>query len=277
MKTPRQSPLEVARRCWAVVRRRWAPLLVVALGITAVSDLLAEGQTLFIFAHWTAGSWTSVPYSWLLVWLNGIRWMLIASITASDVQGAWNGMDVILRRVIARSWAWLWVALILEIVKLGATLAFMSPALILTDVMQSPWLGRAIPWLFHWSPFNLLSACLTQAERAALAYIAFAPLALIIENAPIGSALAVSWSRVRGNWTWVCATAVLLWIPHGLASWILRLAREPLSPSFGKISTIAVVKSFLLDPTWCFLLVGMSLVYLELAAREPAESVPLSE
>jgi hypothetical protein len=102
----------------------------------------------------------------------------------------------------------------------------------------------------------LITEIVTWLGIAALAYIAFAPLALVLDSAGAGSALAVSWRRVRGNWLRVCGGAILLWIPYG----VLKVASRYLPNSPPARWTTVVLK----DIAWAFLLVGAALMYVRL-------------
>jgi hypothetical protein len=183
--------------------------------------------------------------------------MMTSIIVADVARGLPVDARAALRRSLASSWRWSGLIVILVIMQAGVGL--LVGALLLafnSRALENQALFTPSPWLLRWSPYGLVQQIAGYLAEAGLAYIAFAPLALVLDSAGAGSALAVSWRRVRGNWLRVCGGAILLWIPYG----VLKVASRYL-PSSPPVTWTTVVLG---DIAWAFLLVGAALMYVRL-------------
>lgn len=160
------------------------------------------------------------------------------------------------RRALRVSGQWSLVVLILMVFGAGVALLVLGLRVGIMFAFQDRNLFLPVPWLLKSSPVGVVEEVGSRLGEAGMAYIAFAPLALALDSASAGSALAVSWRRVRGNWLRVCAGAILLWIPYGA----LRIAFRLIPSSPAATWTGVVLK----DIAWAFLLVGAALMYVRL-------------
>ncbi len=200
--------------------------------------------------------------AFLQTWMNGLGWMAIGAAVAAAMRREPGNALTALLRALSVSGRWLGLALLMMVVELGGQFVVMTlpQAMPLNDMPR--WFFMPTPWLLRWSPFILETWIVKRAVEAMIAFVAFAPLALLLEGAPVASAMAVSWTRVRRNWLWVCATAVLLWIPHAL----LKIPFQFLPTSPVTTGVAIVIRSL----TEGFILAGMSLAYVNLMLRAPS-------
>jgi hypothetical protein len=259
---------QVVREAWSVVRWTWRPLLVVT-AITFVFGLLTDGAGAGIRRLVRQSSDLSsaghvldlamiLMAIWIVVisWLNGLGWMAIAALVSQTLTTGTATIGDAIKRVrpcVGRSMAVMLLLFALEAV------AYVLSQLLAVAVLPEP---RPIQGFYArlvgTNPITAAGSVFSNSLQGALAYIAFAPLALVFENASVRSAFVTSWNRVRGSWVWVCSTATMLWVPHGIWAFASRFLPTETVWSIGA-SAIA-------DLTWTFLLVGVSCLYLHLMA-----------
>jgi hypothetical protein len=260
----RLTPIEVVRATSAIGRERWGTLLILMVIITIISWGHTTAYDSIQQTHWFNSS-TGIRWSlafvtaFLQTWLNGLGWMAISAAVAAAVRRESGNTGTALLRAFSVGGRWLGLALLMMVVVSGGQFVVITlpQAMPLNDMPR--WFFMPTPWLLRWSPFLMETWLVNRAVEAVIAFVAFAPLALVLEGAPVGSAMAVSWTRVRRNWLWVCATAVLLWIPHALVKIPFRF--PPPNPM--TTGTAVVLTIF----TRGFILVGMSLAYVNLMLR----------
>ena len=277
---PRISPPDLFRETCQVVRLRWPVLLVLGLSRIALDRGLdwALDRTVAAARLMAASDPFHSPWEWLMMgsgvvfaylsfWADGFFWMAMAIVASAFVSDRRIGAGEAIGSGVALSGRWSRLVIILIVVGSGAWFIQATVATLLARPFD-PAIVHSSEWLLRSSPYGLLQEGLGDLLQAALAYITFAPLALALESAAVGSALAVSWRRVRRSWLRVCGTAILLWIPYGA----LRIPFRYVPASPVATASGVVVRGL----AWAFLLVGAALMYIRLALAHP-EDVPASE
>lgn len=251
----RPGPLGVVRESIRAIRRRWLELTVA----TTVSVVVISGVELITNSLQSVGlDFRRLALHFVYYWLVDLRWMAIALIVAGSlVNGKGEGVTIV-RRFIAIIPRTISLSLILFLARTAVrwSIVNLSSSVALRIMKHSAGMGY---WLLQRSdrPAPVITA-------AIMAPVAFAPLALALENASVGFALPVSFDRIFRNWIWVCLMAVVLGVPYIVLVALGLLLPHAAFHTYPWVALYSVARTFFL--------VGMSVAYLHLAARARAKN-----
>jgi hypothetical protein len=245
LRTRRLNPIELVRETAGIIAREWESLAMIALvlvvprlaahRIESVIPrlLLKKGLSISQAAAYAQLVW--MPMSVILQWLAWLSWSAVAFVAFVDSRGGAPSVGTSIRRAWKPGWRWL------PLVLANAVLGLIGVALILVPGLL---LDKWIPWdalsqarhfgFISFRPGELLSWTNSLVGRIIdlpLLYVAFAPLALALEETDVLGSVRTSWHRVRHNWLWLSGGTIVLWLLSGTGRLLMRpLHGSPIAP-----------------------------------------------
>jgi len=225
------SPLELLRRTWGIVRQEWRPLGAIALILILLPG--AFGAITSMMEHIHRGSPLSViqrdlnmSFGATVVGSAGtlLARMAIAIVVAAAVQRQSIGASGALRRSLRAFLPAVVLALpgaALDALRWLARVEFETRYVL--DRFPKSMHYRLGPLDFRpWALIQLGERLVALGVALSLLFLAYAPLALILEGGGPWRAIRTSWARVCSHWLWLCGGTVTLWGLTWLLEWPMR-------------------------------------------------------